>query len=91
MQKDWAEIKLEGSSHYKEADGEVEPIDLYYSGGLLHSWVVASIIKCAYRNRNKRPDPTDMSKIRHYTRMMNFIAKWGPTPVAATPPRPPDA
>lgn len=93
MKAEWVLLKFEGSEHYKGPTGEVEPIDLYYAGGLLHPWVVANIIKCAYRNRNKRPNLTDIRKIRHYCNMLEFIEKWGPTPIAtpATPPEDQDA
>lgn len=81
MKKEWEELKQEGSGHYKT--GEVEPIDLYYSLGILHPFAAGCIIKYATRSATKRPDPADAAKIRHYSKMLDFVGKWGPTPVAA--------
>ena len=91
MRKDWELLKMEGNELYRTGEGVVEPIDLYYAGGILQPFVVGCIIKYAFRNRNKRPDLKDARKIRHYTDILIFIEKWGPTPPGATLPRSQDA
>ena len=84
MVAEWKTIKQVGSRHYKSGVEEVEPIDLYYSLGILPHFAVASIIKYAVRSIKKRPDPVDCAKIRHFASMLEFMSKWGPVPIAAT-------
>ncbi len=70
----WEELKQRGSPHYK--NGDIEPIDLYRSLGILRGFAIGSIIKYAARNAgNQRPedDPVrnkDMEKIKHYADML---------------------
>jgi len=64
-------IKSRGSEHYKT--GSVEPIDLMKAGGILHHFAIGSIIKYAFRNRDKI-NPADMDKIIHYAEMLKEIA-----------------
>ena len=69
--KSWEEIKGLGSVHYKPG-GQVEPIDLYLSMGILKEFAIANIIK--YASRNVGSDRTvkckDMDKIIHYAEML---------------------
>jgi len=68
--KTWEEIKGSGSDHYKQK-GEVEPIDLYKSMGILQNFAIASIIKYASRNTMYRyVKVKDMDKIIHYAEML---------------------
>lgn len=71
--KTWSDLKQEGSAHYKT--GDVEPVDLYLSGGMLHDFALASIIKYAFRSR--RDEGLDeamfmknMDKIIHYAELL---------------------
>jgi|WetSurMetagenome_2_1015567.scaffolds.fasta_scaffold815480_1 hypothetical protein len=72
---DWNEVKKSGSEHYKT--GSVEPIDLYKAGGFLQGYIVASIIKYAYRNRACYTDKTahDMEKIKHLADIMISVVE----------------
>lgn len=66
----WADVKKRGSKHYKDED--VEPVDLYRSGGMLREFALCNIIKYAFRNRG-REEPvriSDMEKIKHYADML---------------------
>jgi len=70
MIKTWEEIKDNGSEHYKQK-GEVEPIDLYKSMGILQNFAIASIIKYASRNTmHSYVKVKDMDKIIHYAEML---------------------
>ncbi|MEA3421669.1 MAG: DUF3310 domain-containing protein [Acidobacteriota bacterium] len=72
----WKEIKQQGSGHYKT--GDVEPIDLFKSGGILWDKVIADIIKYAYRNRRELKEPVrlkDIEKIKHCADMLNVFAE----------------
>ena len=67
----WEEVKKGGSQHYKE--GEVEPIDLYRSGGILLDWAIGEIMSHAFRNRGQitaRINPKDFEKIKHYAEII---------------------
>ncbi len=72
----WDEIKQKGSDHYKHTD-DIEPIDLYRSGGLLKAYAITSIIKYAYRNRNKPINEKDIDKLLHCGEMLKFLAREG--------------
>jgi hypothetical protein len=68
---DWNSLKEKGNPFYKS--GEVEPIDLYKSGGLLRDFALASIMKYAYRNRRdarRSLNVKDLHKIIHYAEML---------------------
>ena len=69
--KTWAELKNQGSQHYK-TDGGVEPIDLYLAGGMFRQFALCSIIKYAFRNRdNEEPIKNkDMDKIIDYAQKL---------------------
>ena len=67
---DWSDIKKIGSSHYKA--GDVEPIDLYRSGGMLKDFALCSIIKYAYRQKDGLRE-SDLDKIIHYAEMLKAI------------------
>lgn len=71
MIKSWEEIKQNGSGHYKQ-DGDIEPIDLYKSMGILRHFAIASIIKYASRNvwTEEPVNDKDMCKIIHYAEML---------------------
>jgi len=61
--------KKVGSDHYKT--GDVEPIDLYVSGGMFRHFALCSIIKYAFRNRDRENvDERDMDKIIHYASLL---------------------
>lgn len=62
-------IKQFGSEHYKT--GGIEPIDLYESGGILKHFAIGSIIKYAFRNREK-VSKDDMNKIIHFASILLF-------------------
>lgn len=71
--KSWNELKQQGSAHYKT--GDVEPVDLYRAGEMLHDFALASIIKYAFRSR--RSEGADratflknMDKIIHYASLL---------------------
>ena len=67
----WEELKMQGNLLYKS--GVVEPIDLYKSGGLLRDFAVGSIMKYAFRNREKvrrRINLMDIRKIIHYAEIL---------------------
>ena len=69
----WDELKREGSAHYKT--GDIEPIDLYKSGGMLHDFALASIIKYAFRSRIEEDIDREMleknlNKIIHYAELL---------------------
>lgn len=65
----WEEVKKKGSDHYK--NGNIEPIDLYRSLGILRPFCIASIIKYAARNVSDNPVKNkDMEKIAHYTEIL---------------------
>jgi hypothetical protein len=68
----WEEVKKKGSGHYKaEKQGDVEPLDLYLSGGILKSFALASIIKYAYRQTGRLGiSEKDMEKIIHYAEIL---------------------
>jgi|SRR5271157_3676523 len=69
----WTDIKQRGSAHYKIGDGEVEPIDLIKSLGLLRHFAIASIIKYASRSVGKDVVPdSDINKICHFASMLRF-------------------
>ena len=70
----WDEIKQQGSTHYKT--GDVEPIDLYKSAGVLRDVALGAIIKYAFRNIVNRESPVsnkDMDKIIHYAEMVKTV------------------
>jgi len=69
--KTWEELKQSGSGHYKT--GEVEPIDLYKSLGILQDFALASIIKYAARQKQKGLNQSDLSKIVHYAEMLQAV------------------
>ena len=65
--KTFSELREEGSKHYH---GEVQPIDLYRSLGVLHIRELTDILNYAYRNladveRDKIDTIRDMDKIIH--------------------------
>jgi predicted phage gp36 major capsid-like protein len=71
--KSWNELKQQGSAHYKT--GDVEPIDLYKSGDMLHDFALASIIKYAFRSREEEQLDRatflkNMDKIIHYASLL---------------------
>jgi hypothetical protein len=71
--KSWNELKQQGSTHYKT--GDVEPIDLYKSGDMLHDFALASIIKYAFRSRrsegaDKVTVIKNLKKIIHYAELI---------------------
>ena len=72
----WEKIKELGSDHYKT--GEIEPIDLFKAGGILHDFSVGNIIKYAYRNRKRlvgdKISRKDMIKIKHYSEILGEIS-----------------
>lgn len=69
--KTWADIKQNGSEHYK--NGGIEPIDLYRSLGILKPFAIACIIKYASRNVGKEiVSEGDVEKIKHYAEMLRF-------------------
>ena len=80
----WEELKQRGSEHYKT--GEVEPIDLYRSAGMLRHFALSNIIKYAYRNANpgKSVSIKDLEKIKHYADMLIVDGK-GEEPITITP------
>ncbi|HOL44531.1 MAG TPA: DUF3310 domain-containing protein [Methanothrix sp.] len=63
----WETVKRRGSEHYKT--GDVEPLDLFRSGGILHHFAIASIIKYAFRQR-KTISASDCEKIIHYAEIL---------------------
>jgi len=69
----WIDIKQKGSDHYKHPD-DVEPIDLYKSGGILRHFAIGCIVKYAFRNRAGKINPKDIEKIIHYTEMLGYLA-----------------
>lgn len=75
MNDQWETIKTKGSNHYKISPSQVEPIDLYKSGGILRHFAIGNIIKYAYRNREGDLSVKDLDKIIHYTEMLIFLAK----------------
>ena len=71
--KTWAELKKEGSEHYKS--GAVEPIDLYRAGNIFAEFALASIIKYAFRSRPEEgidgeTFKKNMGKIIHYAELL---------------------
>jgi len=76
MIPEWDEIKKNGQQHYKQNNGyDIEPIDLYKSGGILHDGIIWNIIKNAYRCRREvHPKFEDaqhyMTEILHYANML---------------------
>jgi hypothetical protein len=68
--RNWEEIKLDGSDHYKT--GSIEPIDLYRSITLhdsvtaIQCFALCNIIKYAYRCVTKGVTEKDLEKIIHY-------------------------
>ncbi len=73
----WQELKVEGSEHYKKGQDEVEPIDLYKSGGMFRHFALSSIIKYAFRNRELLGEPLrikDLNKIIHYASLLRAMA-----------------
>jgi hypothetical protein len=75
--KTWNQVKQSGSEHYKT--GDVEPIDLYRSLGILRPFAIASIIKYSSRNvgdGTQASDPVsnkDMQKIIHYAEILMCV------------------
>lgn len=74
MGMDWADVKEDGSDHYKTGGG-AEPIDLYKSGGMLHDYCITGIIKYAFRNRSQVRDvgcisEKDLDKIIHCAQLL---------------------
>ena len=72
---EWGDLQQKGESHYKT--GWVEPIDLYKSGGILKPFAIASIIKYAFRNRNRKIVEKDLDKIIHYAEMLRVLCHEG--------------
>jgi hypothetical protein len=70
MMTTWEELKQRGMGHYKT--GQIEPIDLYRSSGMLRHFALGNIIKYAFRNANPENPLSikDMEKIKHYAEMM---------------------
>lgn len=71
---DWTKIKDKGNPLYKGND--VEPVDLFKSGGLLRDFAIGSIIKYAFRNRSSTGRELliqDMDKIIHYAEMLKAL------------------
>lgn len=70
------ELKEEGSGHYKA--GDVEPIDLYKSGGTFQDFAISSIIKYAFRNRRelvgRKISISDMEKMKHYASLLEALS-----------------
>jgi AMMECR1 domain-containing protein len=70
----WEKVKQSGSDHYKT--GDIEPIDLYRSLGILRPFCIASIIKYAARNAGTgKPEDNpvsnkDLNKIIHYCEIL---------------------
>ena len=71
---DWDQVKKKGNPNYKGEN--VEPIDLLKDGGMLRDFALGSIIKYAYRNRNRLGVPInrrDMEKVIHYSEILLAI------------------
>jgi hypothetical protein len=66
----WEILKQIGSEHYKT--GQIEPIDLYRSSGMLRHFALGSIIKYAFRNSDlsKSINLKDLEKVKHYADML---------------------
>jgi hypothetical protein len=66
----WEELKQRGMGHYKT--GQIEPIDLYRSSGMLRHFALGNIIKYAFRNANQNEPVNlkDLEKIKHYAEML---------------------
>jgi len=67
---------MKGSEHYKT--GDVEPFDLYKSGGIMWGGCVFNIIKYAFRNRrglDKPVNPKDIEKIIHYAEELRMFSE----------------
>lgn len=66
----WEELKQRGSEHYKT--GEIEPIDLYRSAGMLRHFALGNIIKYAFRNADlsKPINIKDIEKVIHYAQLL---------------------
>jgi len=68
--RNWEEIKLDGSDHYKGS--RIEPIDFYkdipYKKDLsaLQVFALCNVIKYAYRLLTKGVNEKDLIKIIHY-------------------------
>jgi len=71
LERMWADIKQRGSMHYKT--GQIEPLDLYRSTGLLKAFAICNIIKYAYRQQDDIR-PGDCDKIKHYSDILAFCA-----------------
>jgi hypothetical protein len=71
----WNQLKQKGSSHYQSKD-DVQPIDLYVSGGGFRIFCAYSIIKYAFRQRSKETGGddkrlrSDITKIKHYADLL---------------------
>ena len=70
---EWQRLKEQGSQHYKT--GDIEPIDLYVSGGMFNDFALASIIKYAFRSRHDFAPTTEqvlinMDKIIDYAQKL---------------------
>ena len=76
---DWEELKKKGSEHYKT--GQIEPIDLYRSSGMLRHFALGSIIKYAFRNADlsKPINLKDLEKVKHYADMLIVDSHGGKT------------
>jgi hypothetical protein len=69
----WEDIKKRGSQHYKT--GDVEPIDLYCSLGVLEIFSLCNVIKYAFRNvqadfNGQDISRNDLKKMHHYLDMI---------------------
>lgn len=75
LRETWDGLKSQGSDHYKTGGG-VEPIDLYFSGGMLYDFCLCSIVKYAFRQRRSKENEfmplgkekfiSDLDKVIHY-------------------------
>lgn len=64
----WDALKEKGSQHYK--GGNVQPIDLYRSMGILIPFCLGNIIKYASRQTRKGVNESDLNKIIHYAEIL---------------------
>lgn len=69
----WKDIKKDGQPAFKT--GEVEPIDLYKAGNILHDGLVWNMIKLAYRSRRELNISLEdmvhnMTEVIHYANIM---------------------
>lgn len=76
LEHEWNLLKRAGEDHHKTGGG-IEPIDLYHAGKILKPFAIGSIIKYAFRNRNRPIVEKDLDKINHYVSMLRVICHEG--------------